>query len=300
MSVDRATRTSPDIRTPAERGGHRPAVSATGTRGVTWTVLCAVTALVASVSGLVMRGAYTDAPSTVEMLRAYDLVTAALVVPALALACWHAARGSERARVVSAGLLTGLLYTYAYHAFGTRFGDLFLLHAAVMATGAVALVVTLRGIDLGWCADQLPGRAPSRVVAALLGLLVLGLGGMWVYVALDEVLTGRTPTGSQLVETDAAVHLGMALDLTLLVPLYAAASVQLWQRTGLGYLLGAVALVSGILHQVGYLVGMPFQVAAGVPGAVSFDPGEPVVVLAYVVGLALLLAPGRRRTGGDD
>jgi hypothetical protein len=110
-------------------------------------------------------------------------------------------------------------------------------------------------------------------------------------------VTGDVPTGSRLVETDTIVHLGMALDLTLLVPLYAAAAVLLWRRAPWGYALAGLALMAGVIHQVSYLVAMPFQVAADVPGAVAFDPGEPVIVLLYLAASVLLLRGVRRPAG---
>jgi hypothetical protein len=93
------------------------------------------------------------------------------------------------------------------------------------------------------------------------------------------------------VESDAVVHLGMALDLALLVPLYAAGAWMMWHRAPWGYALAGLALLAGVLHQLSYLVAMPFQVAADVPDAVACDPGEPVVVALYLAG-SLLLARG--------
>ena len=52
------------------------------------------------------------------------------------------------------------------------------------------------------------------------------------------------------------VHLGIALDLALLVPAYAAGCVLLWRRAAWGYVIAAVVLVSGVAHQVGYLVAL--------------------------------------------
>jgi len=89
------------------------------------------------------------------------------------------------------------------------------------------------------------------------------------------------------------VHLGIALDLALLVPLYGVAAVLLWRRLPWGYVLATLALLPGILHQLTYLVAMPFQVAADVPGAVSTDPVEPVIVLLYLAAAALLLLGAR-------
>jgi hypothetical protein len=90
------------------------------------------------------------------------------------------------------------------------------------------------------------------------------------------------------------VRLGIALDLALLVPVYAAAAVLVWRRRGWGYLLAAVALVSGVAEQVNYLVAMPFQAGADVPGAIWTDPLEPVVLALYLLGAFALWSGGRR------
>jgi hypothetical protein len=253
-----------------------------------WTATTALLALSAAVAGMLIDGVYTGAASTAEMLRGYDLVTAGVVVPALAAATWLTHRGSVRAQLGSASLVAYLVYTYAYYLFGTEFNDLFLLHATVLATAVVALVLHLTSIDTAAFAPWHLG-ARVRGAAVVLGVLAAALGGMWVYFALDNALTGDVPAGSQLVETDTIVHLGMALDLTLLVPLYVAAALLLWRGAVWGYVLGAISLVAGLLHQLSYIVAMPFQVAADIPNAVAYDPGEPVIVLVYLLGAFLLL-----------
>ena len=90
-------------------------------------------------------------------------------------------------------------------------------------------------------------------------------------------------------EPDLVVHLGIALDLAVLVPAYALAAVWLWRGIPVGYVLAAVVLVSGTLHQLSYMVALPFQAAAGLPGAVAFDPVEPLIALLYLLASALLL-----------
>jgi hypothetical protein len=253
------------------------------------SIVVAVLALMACVAGLLLDGAYGEPVATAQMLRGYDLVTLAIAVPALAYSMLRSRRGSQRAELVWAGALAYLAYTYAYYLFGTTFNDLFLLHITVFGTSIFALVLVLMTLDAGRVADRIGHRIRARVVAGLLALLALALGGMWVYFLLRYSATGDVPAGSALVETDAVVHLGIALDLALLVPAYGLAAVLLWRGRAWGYVISGVVLVSGVLHQLSYVVALPFQVAADVPGAVTFDPGEPLIVSVYAVATALLL-----------
>ena len=259
------------------------------------STLVALLMIVASAAGLLVDGLYRDALSTSSMLRAYDLVTLVVVVPVLAVSLVGVRRGSPLAELVWVGLLAAAVYTYAIYVFGTAFNDLFLVHVATFSAAIFALVLALASLDAHAVADRLRPRTHARLVAGVLDLLALGLGGMWIAAAGRFVVTGEVPGGSALVETDTIVHLGIALDLALLVPVYAAAAVLLWRRAAWGYILAAVVLVSGVVHQIGYLVAMPFQAAAGVPGAVAFDPAEPVIVAMFVAAAALLLLPLTRR-----
>lgn len=97
------------------------------------------------------------------------------------------------------------------------------------------------------------------------------------------------PSGSALVEPDVVVHLGIALDLALLVPTYVVAGVLLWRGAAAGHLLAAAVLVSGTLHQVSYMVALGFQATAGIPGAVAFDPAEPLIAALYLLPTTVLL-----------
>jgi hypothetical protein len=258
-------------------------------RDLTW--LAAGFALCAALAGLLVDGVYAGAASTAAMLRGFDLVTAVLVVPALAASTWRA-RGGSLAELCATSLIAYLVYTYAYYLFGTGFNDLFLLHVATFSAGLGALVLRTASVDVD-AVRQFVQRTRVRPVAAILASLSLALGGMWLYVAAENAITGHIPTGSRLVETDAVVRLGMALDLALLVPLYAVSALLLWRRLPWGYVAAAVALFSGVVHQVAYMLAMLFQMLAAVPGAVSYDPGEPVVVALYLAGSVLLLLGAR-------
>jgi hypothetical protein len=166
------------------------------------------------------------------MLRGYDLVTVLVVAPALIVSQVWARRGSgsDRAQLVRVALLAYLVYTYAYYLFPTSFNRLLLLHVAVFSGSLFALVLTVRTLDVGGIANRFSSRTPRRTVACMLAVLGLALGGLWVYHSLRFAATGALPAGSALVEPDLVVHLGIALDLALLVPAYALAAVLLPRR----------------------------------------------------------------------
>lgn len=277
------------VRPSGQRGrtGHQPLAAAV-----------AVVAVVSSAIGLLSEGVYGGDQSTVQMLRGFDSVTVFLVGPAMLLAVVADRRGSTLGRLLVASMLAYLGYTFAYHLLGAGFTDLMLLHSPLVSLTLVALLLTLRNLPM----VELAGRARTgmRVPAVLLGLLAVSLGAMWVYAGVAYVLDETMPAGSSLVESDTIVHLGIVLDLTVLVPLYGAAAVLLWRHRAQGFVLAALALVAGTLHQISYVVALLFQFSANVPGSVPLDPVEPVILLIYVIATAYLLRTpgGSGRQGG--
>lgn len=272
---------------PAVRpGGTR----STGSFALGWVV--AGLALAAALTGLLVPGVHGPVRSTAEAFRGYDLVTAA-VIPVLVVATASARRGSLLGQLVTVGLLASILHTSAVHCFGAGTGGLFPLHVAVLATSLAGLVPALADLDLPAVALRFRDWEGGSIVSTLLGVLALSLGVTWLWQGIGLAVTGEVPAGSRLVETEALVRLTMALGLALLVPVYAAAAILVWRRQGGGYVLAAIAVVDGLVLQAGYLVAMPFQAAAGVPGAVWSDPVEPVIGAVYLVGAVLLLRGAR-------
>lgn len=89
---------------------------------LTW--VAAALAWAAALSGLLIDGIYTGDVSAAEMFRGYDLVTAVVAVPVLAIASRVAQQqGSVLAKLVTTSLVAYLVYTYAFYLFGTGFKD---------------------------------------------------------------------------------------------------------------------------------------------------------------------------------
>ncbi|GAA3343004.1 hypothetical protein GCM10020358_40060 [Amorphoplanes nipponensis] len=244
-----------------------------------------------ALAGLV--GGYPGPGSVSAVLRGYDLVTLLLTVPLLG---WAAARRTPRAALVWAGVLMSLVYTYAYYLFGTELTVLFPAHAVVFTLSLAALVLLLAAIDVPRLAAGFGPRTPVRFAGGVLLLLGVALAVMWTAGTVRALAAGSAlAEPSRLIVPAAVTRLGAALDLSLLAPAYGLAGVLLWRRAGWGYVAATGLLVAGVLHQVAYLTALVVQRVAEVPGAPGFDPVEPVIVAAFAVGAALMLAHGGRR-----
>jgi hypothetical protein len=251
------------------------------------TVL-AVVMVAASIAGLRFGGLYREPPSVAAMLRAYDLVALVIAAPLLVGTLLPARRESPRAQLLWVSMLAYSAYNYAIYVFGTAFNAAFLLHVAAFSLSIYALALALAGLDVRDIARRFRRRTPARLIAAILGFLAAGLGGMWVFFSLRFAITGARPAESLLVLPLAGVHLGYVLDLALLVPAYAAAAVLLWRHAAWGHVLAGVLLPFTVVYQVNYLTALLFQSWADVPGAVAFDPQEVPIIAAALAATVLL------------
>ena len=280
------------------REGPARAAPAAGRLRGAWLLSAIVVVLmaVASAAGLLISGLYQDPGSVSALLRGYDLVTLVVVVPVLAAALLGSRRGSQRAQLVWLSMLAYSVYNYAFYVFGSQFNDFFLVHVALFGLSIFALVLALANLDVTGIAGRFRQHTPVRWISAILLFLAVGLGAMWVVSSLRFAITGEPPTESRLVLPTAGTHLGYVLDLSLLVPGYALAAVLLWRRHAWGYVLATLLLTSGAVHQVSYMTALVFQANANLPGATSFDPGEPPIALGFLIAAALLLGNLRLAT----
>lgn len=256
-----------------------------------WAVTVGLTT--AALLGLAIPDLYGDSSAIVPMMRGYDIVTLVAAVPVLLLSLAGPLGGSPRAGLLRVGGLVYALYSCALAALGLGFTPAFLLHVAVTAAALAALPLTLLGEDTR---PTLAAWFPRRAVAAVLAVLAAGLGGMWAAEAMRSARTGVEPAGSALVEPTPLVQVGIVLDLVLLVPAYALAAALLWRRSRAAPAAAAAVLVSGTLHQLGYLAALAAQLSADVPGA-TWDTVEPVIATVFLASTVALLGAARRRPG---
>ena len=193
-------------------------------------------------------------PTTIlNQLLGLELVTVALVVPALVLAAVLAHRGRSEAALVAVGPCAYASYMFVQYVVGpdrTDFSPAVLLHLVVFATATVLAAANwTQAIGHRWGE---PGRAQrQRWIVVLLALAA--------FVALRYVpLVTGAATGSRIPEEFAAAPAFywsvVLLDLGLVVPATVAAAVAV--------LRGSPAAVPATYAVVGWFALVPPSVAA--------------------------------------
>ena len=262
-----------------------------GARGVSLsslalTVGALLGAVAASAGILLWEGAFpapSPAPPVNTLLaeaRGWSIVTL-LVVPGAAIALAAARRGSLRGRLVWAGSMAYLVYSYLEFAVSGPFTPLFLVYVVTLALAVPALVVAAASVNVAALPRWFGGRTPRRLTAAVALLFACGLAATWLKRILLRVASADFGWPDAYGSVGQVVH---ALDLGLLVPLGIAAGILLLQRRPAGYLIAAIWLVvalemgaaltamvavSAVTTRQNLLAAAPFGVVPLVAGALG-------------------------------
>ncbi len=211
----------------------------------------------------------------------WDVVTLFLAVPALLLTLPFVARRSFTGRLVAIGLLGYFVYQYLEYAVTWAFGPLFPLFIAIYAAGLAGIVWLGAGIAHDGLRDRFADRFPRRSYALVTAGMAVLLTLMWAG-RIATGLTGDLEAAALSGETTMVVQ---ALDLGLVVPTALFIAVLAWRRSPIGYVLGAIWIVTSIGMSTA-IVGM--LVAAGfVEGAFE---APPIIIFGAYLAASLGLA----------
>lgn len=253
---------------------------------LSWIVLTLM--VIASSSGLLLDGLYSDSLNVEAALRGGDLVSLVVAAPVLLAAMWLGRRGSIGSRLVWLAMLAYAVYSYSYYVFGPTFNDFFLIHVAIFALGMVALGFGFGTLDLTALAPRFKSDWLPRVIAGfLVGAMVFMIGSYAVEV-LQHIGGGEQPT-DVLPFAEWRVHLGYALDLSLLAPSAVIAGVLLWRKSLWGSAAATVALVFLCVYQLNFLSAAVFMDDAGIPDTASAIPQAMTSAILFAVPAVIML-----------
>lgn len=181
---------------------------------------------------------YWDTVSSAAQMQANDLVTLALGLPLLALSSWLAWRGSLRGRLLLAGTLGFILYTYITMCFGAHYNALFLVYVALFSLSLFAFVLVMMTFDLETLPAHFSDNLPRGWIAGLLFFAAAFLSLAW----LGRIAATFAPGAVPALDNVTSMFI-QAMDLGLIVPVCILSGVLLLRRRPWGYLLASVGLI---------------------------------------------------------
>lgn len=185
------------------------------------------------------RGLYSwDTVSSAAQMQANDLVTLALGLPLLAISYWLARRGSLRGKIVLAGTLGFLLYTYLTMCVGAAYNPLFLVYVALFSLSLFAFVLSMMSFDRQSLPAQFSAKLPRGWIAGLLLFAAAFLALAW----LGRIAATFAPGAIPALDNTTSMFI-QAMDLGVIVPTCVLSAILLLRRSPWGYLLASVGML---------------------------------------------------------
>lgn len=180
---------------------------------------------------------YWDTVSAAAQMQANDAVMLLVGVPLLFVSLRPTLAGSLRGRLMLAGTLGFVLYTYITMCFGAAYNRLFLVYVALFGLSLFAFVLNLLAVDLTRLTAHFSPKLPRRGIAALL----FGVGGFLLLAWLGRIAATWSSAQPPALENVTTLFI-QAIDLAVIVPLCFVAGWQLLRGAAWGYLLASIAL----------------------------------------------------------
>ncbi|HJT23472.1 MAG TPA: hypothetical protein VJ873_02795 [bacterium] len=164
-----------------------------------------------------------------------DVIDLFIFVPLLALCGFFVQSGRKVFLILLGGLLLYSIYTFTLYAFCVHFNRLFFIYCAALGLSFYAAVFLVWRL----MAENINAWFNRRLSTLFLGLLFLAVTMFfflaWLAEDLPAVLSGLPP--KSLVEVGLFTNPVHVLDLSIVLPTMALASVKLLRKEPLGYVL---------------------------------------------------------------
>ena len=243
------------------------------------TILLAVSLGLVSFAGAFLPGTYErDSTSMAAQGMGQDLVDLFLGIPVLVVTFIYAAKGNRIARLLYAGILFYIVYSFLIYCFGVHFNRFFLLYCFTLALSLYAFILVMSGFRqedvAGWF-----HHAPTRAVSVYIFFVALVFYSLWLKSIIPAIISNSVP--AEVTENDFLVNPIHVIDLAFALPGLVLGSVLLWQKQGMGYVIASVSLV--------FMVFLTIALAAMVVMLVLREINEDYII-AIVFGILSVLS----------
>jgi hypothetical protein len=227
---------------------------------------------------------YWDTLSSAAQTQANDLVTIVLGLPLLAISFWLASKGSLRGRMILAGTLGFILYTYMSMCFGAAYNSLFLVYVALFSLSLYAFILSMMSFDLKTLTAHFSEKLPRRWISGLLFFAAAFLAFAW----LGRIAATFSPGTIPALENTTSMFI-QAMDLGLIVPLCLLSGILLLRRRPWGYLLASVGMLKFLTMGTAVSVMGLNMARVGVPvSAVELIIFPTITIVNIIMVIALL------------
>lgn len=252
------------------------------------SIIVAVLAAAAALGGLLLDGLYLNNQFVNLVWQATDAVTLLLALPLLVIGMALTRRGSLRGLLVWLAMLDYMLYNYAYYLFSAAFNWFFLIYLAIYVLSIVALITALLKVDARWIGAQFSPKTPARWISGFMLFVAVGLTAIYTIMSVGFIVSGTAP---ELIEkTGHITSVVFALDLSLVVPVFAVGAIWLWQRRPWGYIIAGFSLVKGAVYNLVLAFVSLYAGSNGFPEAAAEVPLWLTLSLGSLVAAIFLLA----------
>jgi hypothetical protein len=227
---------------------------------------------------------YWDTVSSAAQMQANDLVALLLGLPLLAVSFWLSQRGSLHGRLLLAGTLGFILYTYITMCFGTAYNPFFLVYVALFSLSLFAFVLSMMNFDLNSLPAQFSEKLPRRGIAGLLFFAAAFLSLAWLGRIAQSLQPGQIPALDNV--TSLFIQ---AMDLALIVPVCILSGILLLRRSPWGYLLASVGMMKFVTMGVAVSLMALNMMRVGVPVSPVELAIFPAITLINLVMTGLML-----------
>ena len=227
---------------------------------------------------------YWDTLSSAAKTQANDLVTIVLGLPLLAISFWLASKGSLRGRMILAGTLGFILYTYMSMCFGAAYNSLFLVYVALFSLSLYAFILSMMSFDLKTLTAHFSEKLPRRWISGLLFFAAAFLAFAW----LGRIAATFSPGTIPALENTTSMFI-QAIDLGLIVQLCLLSGILLLRRRPWGYLLASVGMLKFLTMGTAVSVMGLNMARVGVPvSAVELIIFPTITIVNIIMVIALL------------
>lgn len=231
------------------------------------SIIIALLTLFVSVGGLFIDNLYRDNNFVLTAWYGNDLVTLIVAIPLLLGSLFFYMRGSQRGKLIWLGMLSYIIYNFAFYLFGTAFNWFFPIYVALFTLAIFTFIFGMIEVDIesieGFFANKLYLKWVSIYMFLWAGILGIAWIGQWC----SFVMTGRIP--QIIIDTGSSNNLVAALDLSFVVPIVLLSAIWLWRHRPWGFVLAVVSNVKGLVYTVVLIVGSFIQAQSGVKGALD-------------------------------